>query len=323
MPNSTALLLSELNALLRLTNTEAVIAQGRRAQASNDRFESELAENASKCEERSRLLIKTIRDLGGVPDVVGATAGRAAATTRLSADQGLPLTEGLFGDLALEHQLLDRTRFARMIAEDVGEKKALPVLQRLEVAHTATIDWIMTRLGEVAVGGPVALRPTPVQTVVGVTRRLASFPARSAAGRANRAVAAVGDMRQRAGEAVSENVDRARQLLEATGGIWSAGRDAALERTEEEARGRGARSTAATVNRTRRDLGAVDADELPIRGYDGMNAPTAIRRIERLSDAQDVRTMLAYETANKARKGVMAAAQQRLDAVASRLVAVS
>lgn len=70
-------------------------------------------------------------------------------------------------------------------------------------------------------------------------------------------------------------------------------------------------------------LGAVDAPELPIRGYDALNAVTAIARIGRLGDAGDVRTILAYETANKQRKGVTAAARDQLERLAAQLAAAS
>ena len=147
-------LVAQLNALLRLTQTETMIAETRRAQAATPEVERELAANADKCRERTRLLTAAVRDLGGFPDVVGVGAGRLAATVKSTVEQGQDLVEALLGDLALENELLARTRYARMIAEHHGETRSLKVLDRLEVAHSATIQWLMTRLGEVAVDAP-------------------------------------------------------------------------------------------------------------------------------------------------------------------------
>src|SRR5918993_29086 len=107
--STTSELLTQLNALLRLTNTEIMIAETRRAQATTP---------------------------------------------------------------AIERELVDRPRLAAMIADHLEARAARRTLDRLEVAHTATIEWLMTRLAEVAVGGPVALRPTPLQSAVGFGRRL-------------------------------------------------------------------------------------------------------------------------------------------------------
>ena len=139
----------------------------------------------------------------------------------------------------------------------------------------------------------------------------------------NRTVALAADLQHRTADTVATNVDRTRQLVDAANEIWTAGRDATLKRTEEVARDQGAGGTARTVNRTRRELGAVDASELPIRSYDSLAAAAAISRINRLRDVDDVRTVLAYEAANKHRKGVTSAAQARVEQLASQLVSVS
>ena len=60
-----------------------------------------------------------------------------------------------------------------------------------------------------------------------------------------------------------------------------------------------------------------------MRGYDSLSVADANRRIERLTDADDVRAMLAYEAANKARKSVVSNARRRLEAIASELAAAS
>jgi len=159
-----------------------------------------------------------------------------------------------------------------------------------------------------------------MQTAVGVGRRLSGLPVRQTANTLNRSIVTVGNIQQRAGEAVGVNVDRVRQLASAAGEIWSAGRDASLEQAEDVARRRGDRQIANRVNRTRRELGAVDSSELPIRGYDDKGVGDVVARIDRLRDPQQVRTVLAYEQSNKNRKGVVEAAQTRIEALASSLV---
>jgi bacterioferritin (cytochrome b1) len=322
MPTKPALV-AQLNALLRLTNTEIMIAETRRAQATTSDIERELAANADKGRQRAELLTAAIRDLGGVPDVVGVAAGRVAAAAKATIEQGQDMDEALLGDLALEHELLDRTRLAAMIAEHLDERATGRTLERLEVAHTATVEWLMTRLAEVAVGGPTALRPTPVQAVVGFGRRLGSMPARRVSGTVNRSIDGAGRAGRQAVDSVRTNGSRVRELVDAAGEIWTAGRDASLKRTEEIADERGDRQRARAVNRRRRELGAVDGDELPIRGYDRLRADQAIARINRLGDADDVRAVLAYETQHKARKGVLEAARGRVEELAARLAAAS
>lgn len=323
MTNSKNALLAELNALLRLTQTEATIANARRAQARSTSIERELAENADNCDERALLLAKAIRDLGSIPDVVGSIAGRVSAVAKTSIEQGQSLSEALLGDLALEHQLLDRARFARVLADEAGERKVSDVLDRLEEAHTATIDWLMTRLAEIAVGGPAAIQASPVQQAVGAGRRFAQLPSRGAVEAINRSIDLTDRFQERTNQAFEANRDRAKELIAAAKEIWTAGRDASLERTEEVARQRGDKATARTVHETRTTLGALDADELPIRGYDDLNADVVIGRLERLRDVDDVRAVMAYEAANKARKGVLRTAEVRLEELASELVSAS
>jgi len=122
---------------------------------------------------------------------------------------------------------------------------------------------------------------------------------------------------------VQTNAKRVRELVEAAGEIWTAGRNASLKRTEQIAGERGNRGQARAVNQRRRELGAVDAGELPIRGYDNLRADVASTRIGRLTDVEDVRSVLAYETAHKARKGVIQAAQRNLDERVAELAAAS
>lgn len=323
MATPKTLLISELNALLRLTQTEATIAHARRSQARSSRIEKELAENAENCDERAMLLAEAIRDLGAIPDVVGSVAGRASALVKTMFEQGQSLSQALLGDLALEHQLLDRTRFVRVLAQEAGEDEIIPVLDRLEEAHTATVDWLMTRLSEVAVGGPPAIVPTPVQTAVGAARRLAQLPAMATVEVLNRSFELADRLQDRTSDVVDTNVERFQVIAGAAADVFVAGRDASLERSERLARQHDATGTAKRLNRTRRAAGAVNASELPIRNYDDRNAADVIDQIEKLKDVDDVRTVLAYEAANKQRKGVLRATEARFEDLAAKLVSVS
>ena len=196
------------------------------------------------------------------------------------------------------------------------------VLDRLDRAHTQTIEWLMERLGELAIGSPPGLRPTPAQAVIGAGRRIAGFPTCRAAAAVNSSVSGRGDG-GRAADTISTNVDRTREMVQAAGEIWSAGRDASLRRGETLADQRGARDTVASIHRTRLDLGGLDSTELPIRNYDGLTASVAMRRIARVTNADDVRAILAYETANKERKGVINSATRRLETLAADPAAAS
>ena len=140
------MLLSELQDLLRLTAFEQTIATVRRSQAASTPIAEELQANAEKSGERRQLLADAVRQLGGVPDVVGAALGKAGAFAQTQLNQVQTLQGALLGDLALEHSLRERTRYARTLAESLNQRQVLPVLDRLEVAHTATIEWLETRL---------------------------------------------------------------------------------------------------------------------------------------------------------------------------------
>ncbi|MEP6464094.1 MAG: ferritin-like domain-containing protein [Frankiaceae bacterium] len=317
-------LLSQLNTLHRLTSTEEMIAQVRRVQATSDTVERELAHNAEKCRERITLLRDLITELGGVHDVVGSAVGRLSATAKAQLEQGTTLPEALFSDLALEHQLLDRARFVKLLAKALDEAHATTVMDRLETAHTATIEWIEAILAEVAVGAPTKLRPTPAQVAVATGRRVAFFGARRAAYAVNRSVAAFGNVQhrvgqtaeqvqQRVGQTAGDAVDKLQRLRRDTNEVVVAGRDAALSRAEEVAREEGAGRTAEAVRDTRESLGALRAEELPIKGYDALNAGMAAARIEKLDEVHDVQVVLTYEQASKNRASVVRAAQARTE----------
>ena len=101
--NDTNKIVFQLRALLQLTNTEIQIAQARQAQARTDAVRRELAQNADHATTRARLIAATLRDLGGVPDVVAPALGRLTALVKTVLEQAEPLDGALLEDLALEH----------------------------------------------------------------------------------------------------------------------------------------------------------------------------------------------------------------------------
>ena len=314
---------AELRTLLQLTQAEAQIAQVRRAQARTDAVERELAQNAANAEERTRLIADALRDLGGVPDVVSAALGRAAALVKGVLEQAQPLSEALLGDLALEHQLLDRARYVKVLAGTADQPRIRRLAERLEGAHQATVDWLTTVLAEEALGGPAALRPTPTQWVAGVTVRLAEVPARVLADRVNRTVDAANRLRAQTNETLTETVATAVRLREAVGEVVGAGLAASLAKAERVARREGATEAAEAVHQTRRDLGALSASELPIKDYDSLSNTEAIAAVKKLGEPADIRAVVSYEEAHKNRSSVVSAAQTQLAAVAKQVVGVA
>lgn len=314
MTISIADLIHELNALIRLTESEAAVAQARVAQARDDSIRRELESNANEAVRRRDRLIEAVRYLGGAPDLLGAVIGRVGTLARTqTVDQTMTVQRALMADLSLEHQLRDRARFARVLADTLEERRVVQLLERLERAHTETIDWIETRLAEVAVGGPAAIRPTPVQVVATIGQRAATLPSRAMMAGANRAVVAASGLQ----DIVSSRLARTRDLAEAAGSSVAAGRDEFLRTTEEQAEQQGATRTAQAIHRVRAESGALDADELPVSGYDDMSVSQAKDRIAKLKDAGEVRAMLAYEEANRNRKSLVTAAERRIEEIAA------
>src|SRR4051794_8607399 len=200
------MLVSELQNLLRMTAYEQSIATVRRVQARSTDISEELKANAEKSAERLALLAGAVKQVGGVPDVVGPLVGKAGAYLTTQLNQVQTLQGALLGDLALEHQLRDRARYARTLAESLGYAHVIPVLERLDVAHTATIDWLEQRLDEVGRTGTSALEATPVQAAVTAARRILAAPFGAAAASVNRVT---GLVQAFGGKAADEVVDAA------------------------------------------------------------------------------------------------------------------
>jgi bacterioferritin (cytochrome b1) len=399
------MLVSELQNLLRLTAFEQTIATVRRTQARTAALEEELAANVEKARERSALLVSAIRQVGGVPDVVGSAVGKLGAFTTAQVNQVQTLQGALLGDLTLEHQLRERARYARGLAVSLGESSLLPVFDRLETAHTATIDWLETRLAEVGRTGTSLLRATPLQVVVGSARRVALAPLGVVTGTVNQVSALLWRRTpEQVQDALSAAVSAADSALDA--GVSAA--RTAVQRTEDTAQAAGAGASAAVAQatdtvRTRvdeaealagdavhtvtdavhtvndvvtdaagtvaetavaatstvtdaasdvaetvheaasdvaetatetvaelaeeakeaaADLEVVDLTGTgevahPFAGYEKLSGDRVMGHVRDTEDVTELEQILAFETANKARKGVLAAVQQRLEALST------
>jgi hypothetical protein len=311
--NASTALINELVTLLRLTRSEAQIARVRISQAQRAEIRRELEDNADEADRRAARIQDTLRALGGTPDILGDTVGRVTALTKVTAEQAQPFSEGLLGDLALEHQLRDRALFTRVLAEAQDQADVVELMTHLEDAHSETIEWIRARLAEVALGGPAALAPTPTQAAVSAVARFATLPSRQGVAVFNKAADVLQRSRAGAQQAADVTVARGREAAEATREVVTAGRNAAVQRTEEVAPSATVRKAA---RRTREDLGTIDARDLPVKEYDTLSGASAIKALAGLDKADDVRKVLDYEQAHKARTGVATAAQKRLTELA-------
>ncbi len=316
-------ILFQLRQLAQLTSTEAQIAQVRISQARTDAVRRELSQNASNAEDRLQAIVDAIREFGGVPDVVTPAVGRVAAAVKSTVEQAEPLDEALFDDLSLEHQLLDRARYLKVLADTAKQTKVKKLAERLITAHSATVDWITTVLAEVALGGPAALQATPFQRVAGGASRLVNFPTRFAVEQVNRTVNSVQQTGEQTRGKVSSVADKTTQFTSAVREVFTTGRNASLQKAEKVARREGNREAAKAVRETRRDLGALNVNELPIKKYDELSIQEAIKAIKKLDRAEDIRAIVAFEEANDARSSVVSAAQTQLAALAKQAVGVS
>ncbi|MFC3687916.1 hypothetical protein [Aquipuribacter hungaricus] len=322
MASQKSMIISELRALLRLTETEIQVAETRRAQARTDAVRSELSQNADNGRLRATAIATLLREEGGVPDVVSSAAGRVAAVAKSNLEQGQPFTEALLGDLALEHQLQDRARLLKALGSAAGRQPVVDLADRLVEAHGATVEWLTVVLAEVALGGPAALKPTPVQVVVGAGVSLATLPARqvgrrvdSLVGRASRVMGSAGEKTQQAAEKLDDlqqqataKVDDLQQQATAKVGDLQQQAAATVEDLQQQA------TTAA-----KQEL-APDEDELPVVGYDQLTKARAIALVKTLSQPEDVRKVVAYEESHRQRADVVSAAQVRLAEIAKDVV---
>ncbi len=310
MPDTSAIV-SQLRALEQLTRTENQVARVRVTQARTDGVRRELETNAAAAQRRIGRIQDALREMRAVPDVVGPVVGAIAALLKSTAEQAQRFDEALLGDLALERGLLDRARYLVALTSTDGPAEVHRLAQDLVAAHTETVEWLTTVLAEEALGGPGALRATPLQIVRGGITHVVRLPAKATADGVNRA----GDTLVRAGahardrmQALVEGVDRvARDTREVVG----TGFDAALDRAEIVHRREGRVDTAAALHEARRDRGVLRVDELPIRDYDTLSVQAAASAVRELGSVEEVQAVVRYEERHKNRSGVVTAARDR------------
>jgi hypothetical protein len=311
-------LLTQLRAVLDLTNTEIQIAETRVAQARTDAVRRELTQNAANGRERADAIETAIRDLGGYPDVIGPFFGRAAAAVKALTEQAQPFEEALLGDLALEGQLLDRARYIKALAVAAKRSDVESLANRLITAHSATVDWLTTVLAEDALGGPAALRRTPLQVVTGLAVRMANWPLISSVRGVDRALNILRETRP----AVNDLISRGAHAGEVAVKAATASRDAALETAEKVTRREGADGAADALHSMRSAAGVLESEELPIPGYDDLNLTEAVAAVKELTEPADIRVIIAYEEAHKDRQRLVSAAQTRVAAIAQEIVGI-
>ncbi|MBF6303000.1 ferritin-like domain-containing protein [Nocardia amamiensis] len=305
-------LLVQLRAVLALTNTEIQVADTRIAQARTEAVRRELAANADHARARGEAVAGAIRDLGGAAELIGPFLGRVVAAVKAILDQAQPFEEALLGDLTLEHQLLDRARYIKVLATTAGRPGVVVLAQRLITAHTATVAWLTTVLAEDALGGPAALRRSRRQAAAGTAVKLVNLPFGWSARGLDRALDAV----RATGPAVGELLAQGTRAGDVAVKTLAASGDAALA-TAEQVTGREGADTAADALRSiRTATGVLEPGELPIGDYDQLNVTRAVAAVKDLTDPADIRAILAYEEANKNRHGVLSATQTRLAAIA-------
>lgn len=314
----TTTLLAQLRTVLELTNTEIQVAETRVAQARTEAVQQELTENARHGRERALKVEAAIRALGGYPDVVAPFLGRATAAVKALAEQAQPFDEALLGDLILEHQLLDRARYLKALAVGAGEKDVEALAAELITAHSATVEWLTTVLAEDALGGPAALRRTPVQAAAGLAVKLANLPLTWSARGIDRVLDAIRNTQP----TLEELADRAAAAGDVATKAFTASRDAALETAEKVTRDAGADDAADVLHSLRTAAGVVQPEELPIPDYDELNVSSAVAAIKELTEPAEVRAVIAYEEQHRNRSSVISAAQVRVAEIAREVVGV-
>ena len=292
--HTTQKLITQLRTLQQLTNTEAQIAQTRQVQARDEAVRDELATNAANAHERAQLIAPRCVIWAGCPT---SSPPHWAARQRLAktvVEQGQPIAAALFGDLALEHQLLDRAGYLEALADTADHADTRNLARRLQAAHQETIEWITSVLVEEAAGKPTKVRPTPVQKAVGRLTSVIILPARRTAEWINGTAEAVARTRSRVGTVAGAAVDS-----------LTAGRDAALLEAEQIATRKGARSTETALHRTRVLAGGLIEDELAVDNYDDLTVGEVASAVQRLTDTAALTALLRYEQNHKDRAGAV------------------
>src|ERR671920_1442611 len=263
-------IVNQLRALVLLTKTEEQVARTRISQARTEAVRRELTQNADNAAARTIEITEALRSLGGVPDVITPALGRLSAILKATFEQAAPFEEALLSDLTLEHQLLDRATYLKVLADQAGETAVRQLAEKLITAHSATVEWLTVVLAEEAMGGPAALVPTPLQKVAGGVARAVNAPVRFVANTVNQAVDTVQQAGDETADRISALAQRASALTDAVRETLVAGRSASLRKAETIARREGDTDTAKAVRNAREELGDVSPSELPIKHFDNL-----------------------------------------------------
>ena len=315
-------IINQLRALVLLTQTEEQVARTRISQARTDAVRRELTQNADNAAKRSLEITEQLRSLGGVPDVVTPALGRLSAILKATFEQAAPFEEALLTDLQLEHQLLDRATYVKVLADQAGDQgpPARREAHHRPRGHRRVADRRARRGGH------------------GWPRRPRRHP--GAEGRRRR-----GPRRQRPGPLLGQHGEQHRRHREAgrRGDLRAVQRRhrAGLrpdrrrprdpgrrprrlaERAEQVADREGNKDAAKAAQAAREELGDVSADELPIKNYDDLTVADAIKAIKGLKTPEDIHVVIHYEEAHKNRSNVASAAQTQLADLAKEAVGVS
>jgi hypothetical protein len=317
---ATDTIIAQLRAIEQLTRTEAQTARIRVAQARTDEVRRELRQNAADATSRIERITTQLRALDAAPDVVTPAISRIVTLVKSTVEQAQPVEEALLTDLTMEHQLRDRARYVKVLAQRAKLPSVEKLADDLVAKHSLTIDWITTTLAEEALGGPAKLAPTPLQRVAGGVAQAVTLPTRFAVQGVNRAVDGLTRVGDQARETVNSTVNSVVGTVTRVGSdsveVATAGRDAVLRKTEQVAGREGAEPVADIVRATRADLGSLKASELPIKGFEELSAQGAAAAIRELTVPDEVSTMLAFEERNRNRAGVVSAARSRFAALA-------
>ena len=316
-------IINQLRALVLLTQTEEQVARTRISQARTDAVRRELTQNADNAAARTIEITEQLRAIGGVPDVVTPAIGRLSAVLKATFEQATPLEEALLGDLQLEHNLLDRATYVKVLADKAGKTEVRQLAEKLITAHEATVEWLTVVLAEEALGGPVALEATPLQKVAGAAARAVNAPVRFVANTVNNAVDTVQHVGDETSDRLGAVAGRASALTEAVRETLSAGRGASLRKAEQIADREGNTDVAKAAHAAREELGDVSADELPIKHFDNLSVGDAVKAIKNLKTPHDINVIIRYEETHKNRANVASAAQTQLAALAKEAVGVS
>ena len=189
-------------------------------------------------------------------------------------DQAQPFDEALLGDLTLEHPLLYRARYLKALAAATKRTEIENLAFRLITAHSATVDWLTTVLAEDALGGPAALRRTPMQAAAGTAVRWINTPVTWSTRGLDRAIDTARSTRPRLEALLGRGVHAGDVAVK----TLTASRDAALETAEEITRREGATAVAEVIHSARTTAGVLEPGELPIGDYDDLTVPQAVMR---------------------------------------------